>query len=47
MIACTAKWSSMTFSLTAPVPETPAKAGKKEVAGTSFLPRGPKVGGDW
>lgn len=47
MMACTARWSSITFSLTCPTPDALANEGRKDVAGTSFLPKGAKDGGDW
>lgn len=46
MMACTAKWSSITFSLTG-APAAPAIDGRKDIAGTSFLPKGAKDGGAW
>lgn len=48
MMAWTAKWSSMTFSLMAPVPRADVPPmGNRALAGTSFLPRGANVGGAW
>lgn len=46
MMAWTAKWSSITFSLIG-APGTEERAGKSDVAGISFLPGRARDGGLW